>query len=377
MAELRKIINAAQVNVDDGEILLPEEMTLSKTTKGKKVIRPCKKVQIDTLKKNRDGRNWTKDETNIFCRVLADPINNFVSTLEKRALKKASTKEVFEDILAEFKANLETEEFNETNMCNFSVRKPFTPLIIDIKKLQAKYNNLKSEWRKAIDRKKNGSGKSPENEPTWFNIINPILADSNKGLEDVVSNPSETSFVVESVINRRQPLTSDEDSGSSSEISDISDTEVGGNDNTEHTVDQSSTPVAKPNKLVTKPHQKRGYVRSQTQAMSQLAASVNKLADVSSKKAKLENEGRLAMLKFKREEGEANRKHEIELASLYLRMRNPPNFSQYPNSNQNFSQYPNSNQNFPQYPISNQNSAPQTRQPNELPNRYSNDTYLN
>ena len=70
MSTVRKIINAAKVN-DDGEILLPEEITISKTS-NEKQVRPCKKVPMDTLKKNRDGRNWTKDETNIFCRVLAD-----------------------------------------------------------------------------------------------------------------------------------------------------------------------------------------------------------------------------------------------------------------------------------------------------------------
>ena len=32
------------------------------------------------------------------------------------------------------------------------------------------------------------------------------------------------------------------------------------------------------------------------------------------------------MLKFKKEEAVANRKHEVELASLYLKMRNPQYF---------------------------------------------------
>ena len=31
---------------------------------------------------------WKSDKTNLFCEILADPVNNFMETLEKRSLKK-------------------------------------------------------------------------------------------------------------------------------------------------------------------------------------------------------------------------------------------------------------------------------------------------
>ena len=31
---------------------------------------------------------WKSDETNLFCEILADPVSNFMETLEKRSLKK-------------------------------------------------------------------------------------------------------------------------------------------------------------------------------------------------------------------------------------------------------------------------------------------------
>ena len=41
------------------------------------------------------ARNWTEDETILLCEILADPMNNYLATLETKALKKAPTKEVF------------------------------------------------------------------------------------------------------------------------------------------------------------------------------------------------------------------------------------------------------------------------------------------
>ena len=33
-------------------------------------------------------RNWTEDETILLCEILADPMNNYLATLETKALKK-------------------------------------------------------------------------------------------------------------------------------------------------------------------------------------------------------------------------------------------------------------------------------------------------
>ena len=101
MSAVRGLINAAEVG-SDGEIRLPDEIRLPTCSVRTVVSGIQKKVckVLDPTKEVREVRNWTKDETELFCNVVADPINNFVATLEKKALKKASTKEVFEDILS-------------------------------------------------------------------------------------------------------------------------------------------------------------------------------------------------------------------------------------------------------------------------------------
>ena len=50
-------------------------------------------------------RKWTSDETNLFCEILADPVNSFMETSEKRVFKNKSNK-VFDFIITELKKGL-------------------------------------------------------------------------------------------------------------------------------------------------------------------------------------------------------------------------------------------------------------------------------
>ena len=56
--------------------------------------------------KEQSSRKRNFDETNLFCKILADPENNSMETLEKSALKTFSS-EVSDFIIAEFKEGLE------------------------------------------------------------------------------------------------------------------------------------------------------------------------------------------------------------------------------------------------------------------------------
>ena len=47
----------------------------------------------------------------LFCKILVDPVNNFMRTLEKKALKKASTQEVFEETFGVFQEALPEPAF--------------------------------------------------------------------------------------------------------------------------------------------------------------------------------------------------------------------------------------------------------------------------
>ena len=53
-----------------------------------------------------ENRNWTTKEMKLFCEVLIDLVNNFMRTLEKKALKKASIREVFKEISGVFQEAL-------------------------------------------------------------------------------------------------------------------------------------------------------------------------------------------------------------------------------------------------------------------------------
>ena len=66
---------------------------------------------------------------------------------------------------------MKKEEFVAVDAINFNEKKPFTEQNLDIKRLQSKYNNVKTNWRNISDRQKNGSGLSPTKLPKWFNII--------------------------------------------------------------------------------------------------------------------------------------------------------------------------------------------------------------
>ena len=64
------------------------------------------------MEKKQSSRKWTSDETNLFWEILANPVSNFMETLEKRVLKNhLSTRGVFDSIIAEFKERLENAQF--------------------------------------------------------------------------------------------------------------------------------------------------------------------------------------------------------------------------------------------------------------------------
>ena len=61
------------------------------------------------MEKERTSRKWTSHETNLFCEILADPVNNFMETLQRGA-KKAFSSKVFDSIVAKFKENIQFKE---------------------------------------------------------------------------------------------------------------------------------------------------------------------------------------------------------------------------------------------------------------------------
>ena len=70
------------------------------------------------MEKKRPSHKWTSGETNLFSQILADPENNFMVTLKKSALKKASNSEIFDSIIAEFKEGLGNVQYKGKNSKN-------------------------------------------------------------------------------------------------------------------------------------------------------------------------------------------------------------------------------------------------------------------
>ena len=66
-----------------------------------------------------------------------------------------------------------------------------------MKKLQVKYNNIKQQWRKLRDRQKHGSGLTPTKYPDWFEIINPVLSDTNQTMDNICSHLKNLSMITE------------------------------------------------------------------------------------------------------------------------------------------------------------------------------------
>ena len=125
---------------------------------------------------------------------MVDTGLNFCATLETKALKKSSNTEVFESLQKEFKTGLLDDEFIQQNE-EYLPGELNIELDISIPKLRNKYNNLKRNWKQIVDRAKDGSGLHVEREPKWFQILHPVMNDTNTGIDDISSSAADTSFV--------------------------------------------------------------------------------------------------------------------------------------------------------------------------------------
>ena len=114
--------------------------------------------------------------------------------MDKLALKKSSNNEVFEHTQKELAEQMETEDFQSRN--NDYFKSTPTKLDISIAKLRQKYKWYKTEWTNKTNRARNCSGLDPVKEPHWYQILNPVFAETHKPL-NLVSSAAEISFVNE------------------------------------------------------------------------------------------------------------------------------------------------------------------------------------
>ena len=149
-------------------------------------------------------------------------------------------------------------------------------------------------------------------EPEWYQHINLILAETNEEINPT-SSALQTSFV-----NRDE---SDLESGSADEegIEEHDENENEGETTSSSTAAKKIKQPAK--KLVAAVHQKRSQMRSNKQALSELARAMQNMAESQTKRLKMTLEAEEKREEKKRqerlEEAERNRKHEKEIAKIY------------------------------------------------------------
>ena len=201
-----------------------------------------------------------------------------------------------------------------------------TPLEIDVDKLRAKFKWLKEQWRRLSDRVKKKSGVSPIEEPEWYQIINPIFSDTQGCLKpitqasEILSDESDDSDYSEDTSMSKESNKTDDNSEN---LSNIADDE---SENASDVVDVSLTGLKRKStasNLKVKPVKPKKRVKTQSQAINELAKSFGSLGQVQEKRTEMflqaERERHSELLAYQKEQAELNRQHELRLAEMLMR----------------------------------------------------------
>ena len=65
------------------------------------------------MDKERPSHQWTSDETNLFCEILADLVNNFMETLKRGTLKRHSVVKYLIPLLLNLKKIFSSKKKNQ------------------------------------------------------------------------------------------------------------------------------------------------------------------------------------------------------------------------------------------------------------------------
>lgn len=284
----------------------------------------CSASSFQAIKRKK-SRQWTETELKYFALVLVDEKTEFAYKLDTLALKKTANKNVYEDISIELKEVMSGADFKEENQREIrssKSKKGLLPLSIDADKLRTKFKWLKDQWRRYSDRIKKGSGKSPIQEPEWYTILNPVFSDTHGNLEvaskvsDVLSDDSDDSEVANS-IDRDQLEDIDDDQ----EVDELNLTKTS---NSGTGCEPPKKQMKKQNDIKPLPRRKR--VRTQSQAINEIAKSFNTLGESQERRSELmiqaEQERHAEFIKFQREQAELNRQHELKMLEVIMKYSN-------------------------------------------------------
>ena len=207
--------------------------------------------------------------------------------MDKLALKKSSNNEVFEHTQKELAAQMKTEDFQSRN--NDYFKSTPTKLDISIEKLRQKYKWFKTEWTNQTNRARNCSGLDPVKEPHWYQILNPVFAETHKPL-NLVSSAADTSFVNENFSDSSlQEHDNDDDDESKpasfsrfdgTNLNDLDAEDKQADDDAPRGIHQNvrqadKPPLRKKSKIVKSPHKNSEKIKSTTHGLSAIASGIN------------------------------------------------------------------------------------------------------
>ena len=168
---------------------------------------------------------------------------------------------------------------------------------------------------------------APKSNPEWYEKIDSILGDTNTDLNELVSISLDASYSQDVIQNDNENESFEDNANGDSDkhlYDDSEDDEESNNSNKEDKVENVS--ANKKKAIVVKPHKKRKVVRSQTQALSQLAGGMTKLTELQAKRheeqMEFKKERDRVFLEFKKEEAEKNQRHELEIAKIFASSMN-------------------------------------------------------
>ena len=267
----------------------------------------------------KNARRWTNEERTLFADVLVDKANNFLITIEKLASKFSPNDEVFGLIKIVFDAKLQLSNFKEVNECNNFKDKqgnilPHEKLDTSVPKLRAQLKNMKTKWKEIHERDCKGSSLLPKEKPVWYQLMNVVFSEIKEEVN--IIGTTAPSFLSNDSPQSRDYELEDEDMTES-------DNDSMYVNSFEPSMRNIDTKKNENHKFATRVHMKRTQERSNTQALFEIAKSLQSVAEVQTKRIKLtieaEERREERELQYRREEAEKNRQHELKLAEIYAR----------------------------------------------------------
>ena len=163
-------------------------------------------------------------------------------------------------------------------------KKELLPLNIEAEKLRIKFKWMKDQWRKYTDRIKKGSSKSPIQEPEWYTIIYPVFSDTNGDLKIASKAMHVLSDNSDSEVSNNEDTESvdiiDIDEGQDADESDLTKTSDSGNDCDKQT-------KAGKKELEAKPLTRKKRIRTQSQAINEIAKSFNTMGESQERRSEI------------------------------------------------------------------------------------------